>query len=152
MLLDVQNLFSDDQNLAQVAGTYLSTNSLDLGLPGTIPAAFQAVGSMYKNAAEQDFMAIMVQVTTTFTSGGAATLQVNLISDDAAALGSPTILHSTPAIALATLVAGYRFRIGIPPRIAEQYLGIQYVIGTATTTAGNVTAGLLFDRQGNYAM
>lgn len=148
MLLDKQTLLSDSQDLAQAAGTYLSTNSIDLGAAGTMPNGFQSRGTAPHDIGRSPYPPhILVQVDETFTSGGAATLQVKLITDDAAALGSPTIIHSTEAIALATLVAGYQFRIALPVGIAERYLGVQYVIATATTTAGKVTAALVVDAQ-----
>jgi hypothetical protein len=143
MILDKQNLLSDDQDLAQTAATYLCTNAIDLGVPGT-----DSLGNtVRKDLGRGNHVELLVQITETFTSGGAATLKVQLITDDAAALGSPTILQSTEAIALATLVAGYQFRISVPVGVAERYLGVQYVIGTATTTAGKVTAGIVDARQ-----
>lgn len=147
MILDLQTILSDDQNLAQAAGTYLSTNAIDLGAAGTVPAGFQARGTPPHDIGRGAMVELEVQVTETFTSGGAGTLQAKIITDDDAALGSPTILQSSEAIALATLVAGYKFRLALPVGIAERYLGVQYVIATAAMTAGKVTAGLVADRQ-----
>jgi hypothetical protein len=143
MMLDKQACFSEAQNLAQAAGTYLGTNAYDQGA-----AALDSLGNTIpKDMGRSYFTELLVQVTETFTSGGAGTLQVNLITDDAEALGSPTIIQSTPVLALATLKAGYQFRLQLPGGLAERYLGVQYVIGTATMTAGKVTAGLLANKQ-----
>lgn len=143
MLIDLQNLMSDSQDLAVVASTVLCTNPMDLGTAGTVPAGFQARGTpKHDLGAGSRRPMLIVQVDQTFTSAGAATLKVQLITDDAAALSSPTILQSSEVIALATLVAGYRFRLAIPEGVLERYLGVQYVIGTATTTAGKCSAWL----------
>lgn len=143
MMLDKQTTFSDQQDLAQAAGTYLSTNAYDQGA-----AALDTLGNtITKDKGRIRELELLVQVTETFTSGGAGTLQVNLITDDAEALGSPTIIQSSPAIALATLKAGYQFRLALPAGLAERYIGCQYVVGTATMTAGKVTAGLINAKQ-----
>jgi hypothetical protein len=147
MLMDVENLFSDSQNLAQAAGTYASTNSLDTGVAGTPADGIQARGSPPHDFGRSRRAKLLVQVDQTFTSGGAGTLKVDVIMSDNADLSSPTILESSQAIALATLVAGYQFRLGLPIGITKRYLGLQYTIGTATMTAGTVTAGLVLDQQ-----
>ena len=75
MILDAQNLVSKAQNLAQVAGNYLSPDSIDLGVAGVTPRGNtppQDVGRVR----EAEFFA---QVVETFTAAGANTLQVNLI-------------------------------------------------------------------------
>lgn len=146
MYLDKQTLLSDDQDLSQAAGTYVSTNTIDLGTAGTIP---HLGGTPLMDIGRGNEPDLLCQITETFTSGGAATLTVQLIQSANADLSSPTILQTTPALALATLVAGYQFRLRIPPGISARYLGVQYVIGTATTTAGTVTAGIVLDKQTN---
>ena len=54
-------------------------------------------------------------------------------------------------IALATLVAGYNFKLKVPnynnTTTDYRYLCAQYIIGTATTTAGTITTALLMDKQ-----
>lgn len=148
MLLDTQTLFSDQQNLAQAAGNYLSTNTIDLGAVGTPVLG----GTLASDIGRGDSPEVMAQVTTTFTSGGAGTLVVQLVmADDAALTSNLTIVSQTDTLALATLVAGYQFRFGrVPPGISKRYLGLRYVIGTATMTAGKVTAGLALDRQDTF--
>lgn len=142
MLLDLEALFSDDQAIT-TAGTHLCTNPYDMGA-----AALDSMGNTVpKDIGRSRNVEILVQVSTTFTSGGAATLQVDIISDDDAALGSPTVLQSSAAIPVASLVAGYQFRLALPAGISERYLGVQYTIGTAAMTAGALTAGLIADKQ-----
>lgn len=139
-MLDQQTILSEDQDLAQAAGTYASTNSYDLGAPGT-----DALGNTVAHDAGQSNIPIEVRVTTAFASAGAATVQVQVIQSANADLSSPDVLFETPAIAKATLVAGYRFQTGsLPPGVTKRYIGVQYVIGTATTTAGKCTAYIPF--------
>lgn len=85
-------------------------------------------------------LALTVQVTTTATADGAATLTINAISADDAALTSNVVVHaSTGAIGKATLVAGYRVTLGIPPETnigADRYWGASYTVATGPLTAG----------------
>lgn len=143
---DKQLLFSDAQDLAQAAGSYLSTNTVDLGDITAGP-----LGSPIRDPGRGAPIQAWAQVTTTFTSGGAGTLQVQLVQADNAALSSNLeVLAETAVLALATLVAGYQFRFGSwPPGTSKRYIGLRYVIATATMTAGKVTAGLVLDRQTN---
>lgn len=144
MILDLQNLVSDSQDLSQAAGNYLSTNSIDL--TGGTFASPGGYGTIARDAAKGETIPFFVQIDETFTSGGAATLTVELIESPNADLSGYTVLHTTPALALATLVAGYRIRVNIPASgIGQRYLGVRYTIGTATTTAGTVTAGIAVD-------
>ncbi len=54
-------------------------------------------------------------VRTTCTSSGAATVQLLIQTDDADAFGSPTTRYTSEAVAVASLVAGYRFAIRALP-------------------------------------
>jgi hypothetical protein len=156
MILDALLQFSAAQNLAQVAGTYPSTNIIDLGgpqlpasatSPETIPIRDIGIG-------DDPALKLLVLVTTTFTSGGGATLQVAIqgASDNGSGLpGSFTSWWTSPAYALATLVAGARLYDMDMPRppagiAIPRFLQLSYVIGSATTTAGNVSAYIVIDR------
>lgn len=159
MQLSSADLVSDAQNLAQVAGTYLSDKSIDLqsgqgtadgGLPAAGAFGTDYLGGAVPSDPGKSLLRFLAQVVQTFTSAGAATLQVNLVSaDDAALTTNLTVLSSTAVLAKATLVAGYKFLITgrLPPGITQRFVGLQYVIGTATTTAGKVTAGIAIDEQ-----
>lgn len=144
MLLDKQNMFSDAQDLAQAAGSYLSTNTIDLGATGSTSIQ----GSPSSDIGRARNIDVLAQITETFTSGGAATLQVQLVSADNAALSSNlTVLAETPAYALAALTAGKQFPLRFAPPVSQRYIGVRYVIATATTTAGKCSAGLVMDKQ-----
>lgn len=144
MMMDLQNLLSDDQNLAVAIGTHVSTNTIDLGTPGT-----DNMGNVVAyDVGKGEPLDMLIQVTETFTSAGAATVTAQIIESASADLSSPTVLSSSAAIALATLAAGYQFRLNsVPAGVSKRYLGVQYVVGTAATTAGKVTAGIVLDKQ-----
>lgn len=152
MFLDAQCTFSDKQNLAQAAGTYVATSSMDLGLGGT-----DALGNtMRKDIGSGRRMKLLCQVTETFTSGGAATLEARIITGTGVAAGGDVnagkVVHqSSGAIALAKLKAGYRFALaippGIPPTAADRYLSMDFIIAVAAMTAGKITASLVEDLQ-----
>lgn len=155
-MLDAYAMFDNKADLTTAqfgsgaAGTYTSTSSYDTAAAG-VPAAVGPSGGTIGGPLLHDFgrgrrLNFYAQITTAVTSAGAATLEVDFISSAAAALSAATTLLLTPAIAKATLVAGYRFRHGTTPGvIAQRYVGAQYVIGTATITAGNISSGLMTD-------
>ena len=139
MLLDKQNLFSDAQ--AATTGTQLSTDKIDLrGI--TIFRTDNLGNTPPDDPGRSPEIDVLVRVTTTFTGG--TSLAVNLVADDDPALGSPTILQSSGAIAEASLIAGYNFKLQIPPGIAvaDRYLGLQFVT-VGAHGAGAITAGII---------
>lgn len=151
MILDQELLLSDAQDLAKAAGSYLSTNSIDLLATGTIPGIG---GTPISDPGRGNPKSLLVQVVETFTSGGGGTLQVNVISgtgvDGNGQISSGKKVHnSSRAYALSELKAGKQLEVAIPPGIDQRYLALEYTIGTAAMTAGKITAGILLDRQTN---
>lgn len=132
MLVDHELLFSDTQ---AVTATAVSTNVVDLG-----PLS---VGNTIRDIGAGEELQLFVQVIATATAAGAATLTVELISDDNAAMSSPTVVFAAAAIPVATLVAGYAPRFGVPPANYERYLALRYTIATGPLTAGTFTAGII---------
>jgi len=138
MYLDKQTLFSDDQ---AITATATSTNVIDLG----------AIGIAKGDVKEID---VWVQVTKAFGSGDTdGTLVVSLRTDSDAVIGTGgVVLHQTAAIVEADLVAGYQFSLGTIPVNAEEFLDLNFTVaGSGDFTAGNITAGLVLDRQTNNA-
>lgn len=133
MILDKENLFSEDQAITVTA---VSTNVIDLGADN---ARVQL-----NNEKNVD---VLVQVTEAFASG--TSVKATLQADDDEAFGSAVTVVESAVIAAAALVAGYQFKIGALPRLGsadKRYLRMNYtVVGTFTT--GKITAGLVFDRQ-----
>jgi hypothetical protein len=150
MNIDFQNLMSDAQNLAQAVGTYYSSNVIDLwGLAaGQTVLPKDALGnSPVFDLGRGGDVNILAQVVTTFTTGAGGTLQVQLINADSAdLLTNPTVLWDSGVIAVATLVAGYRFRVmEMPYGVVQRYIGFKFMIATGAMTAGNVTAAIVYD-------
>lgn len=89
---------------------------------------------------------LVIQVRTAFTSGGSATVDLQLRSAAAAALtSSPTTHYSTGAIAVASLTTAFRRVIKLPSENYQRFLGIVQVIATAALTAGAIDAFLTND-------
>lgn len=134
MILDSRNEFCDAVALnTGAAGTYLIGSQIDLG------AGDKPIGA-------GDELYLVATVDTTATSGGAATLQLKLASDDSAAISTSTATEHlvSKTFALASLVAGATlFCIKLPVGFDyERYLGILQVTGTAAFTAGKINVFL----------
>src|SRR5882762_5252782 len=113
MILD--GLLQFDSALVFVAGTTgaigtnVSTNVIDLGITSGIPSSASGGGARDIGIGDDPAMKLLVQVTTTFTSGGAGTLQVALqgaVDNGAGAPAAFSTWWTSPAYALATLNAG----------------------------------------------
>lgn len=147
MQLDINSLLSDDQDLAQAAGTYYSDvyNNKGDGLTTSKDAPSGVTSDLGKGK----HIELLAQVTETFTSGGAATLQAVLETATDEAFTTPVTLADSGVIAKADLVAGKQLLPHVLPQGGLQYYRIKYVIGTAATTAGKVTAGITCGIQSN---
>lgn len=148
MILSEQQTFSDKQDLAQTAGAYASTNHIDLGAPGT---PYGAAAALNNDAGPGEPVPLEVLVTEAFVSAGAATLVVALQVDNDVAFGSATTVKTSKTWAKADLVVGANLfpDLYLPQGIDERYCRLLYTIGTATTTAGKVYAGISGHRQTN---
>ena len=139
MILDERTEFAD--------ATALGTGGTGRALVGDVAPLSQArsLGSSGKQ------MFMVLQVDTTVTSGGSATVSFELASDAQAAIatdGTATVHFATAAIPKATLVAGYTVAvIALPlePPNYETFLGILQNVGTAALTAGKINAFLTMD-------
>jgi len=135
MIFDMQSLFSDAQAITVTA---VSTNVLDTGVSREMGRGTQ--------------IPLLAQVVTTFTAGGAATLTVAFQVDSDVAFGSAQTLYTSAAIAVATLVAGYRVLLDrVPEHTAAKadarYWRFNYTVATGPMTAGALTAGIVMGRQ-----
>jgi hypothetical protein len=139
MLLDKANMFSQDGGDTPTAtGSTASGNVIDLGIARDIGGAVT------------DDLGLLIQVITAFTSGGSATLQVQYQGapdNGSGAPGSWSIWEQSDAIPVANLVQGYKFLQGrpvSPPAGSEfRFVRLNYVIGTATMTAGAIEAAFV---------
>lgn len=153
MILDALLAFDTGQNLAQVVGTYNSTNVIDFGGPA-IPALANLQGARDMGIGDSPALKMMVLVTTTFTSGGAGTLQIALQGapdNGSGAPGSYSTWWTSPAYALATLNAGSRLYDMDFPRPPDgisipRFVRLNWIIAGATMTAGVGAAYIVLDR------
>ncbi len=154
MILDALLQFDNAVSLAIAAGTQASTNVIDLGVTSGIPTSASGGGARDIGIGDDPALKLLVQVTTTFTSGGAATLSVALqgaIDNGAGAPAAFSTWWTSPAYALATLNAGSRLYDMDMPRPPDgiaipRFLRLLYTVGAATMTAGNVSAYIVLDR------
>jgi len=154
MILDALLQFDNAVSLAIAAGTQASTNTIDLGVTSGIPTSASGGGARDIGIGDDPAMKLLVQVTTTFTSGGAGTLSVALqgaIDNGAGAPAAFSTWWTSPAYALATLNAGSRLYDMDMPRPPDgiaipRFLRLLYTVGAATMTAGNVSAYIVLDR------
>jgi hypothetical protein len=140
MILDERTEFAD-------------ATALNTGAPGTfnigdvIDTRSASIDPNVTKDHEGSDLYLVIQVDTTAT-GGATTGQFRLVSDDVATpdLVTATVHYTGPAIAVASLVAGYRYcAVRLPSGSYERYIGIQQITGGAAFTAGKVNAFLTSD-------
>jgi hypothetical protein len=133
MILDTGNLFSDAQSLTGTSAV-VSTSSVDLG-------SARDVGSGEN---------VELFCSATASGGTSPTLAVEIIGADDAALTSNIVVYaSVPAVALA---APQDIVLPSLPVMAtkKRYLGLRYTQG-GTSPTSTVTAGIVMDKQTNFA-
>ena len=143
MILDSTTTFTTGVSIAAAAGTDLVGDVIDLDV------ADRRLGGNHKAK-------LIITVTEAFTSGGSATVQFKLASDAAAAIatdGSATEHWGSHDFPVADLTVGKRIVVPLPSGIpaSERYLGILAVTGTATTTAGSISASIVLDADDLHA-
>lgn len=134
MIYDVQNLYSDNQSLAESAGTYDSSNVIDK----------VAAGDIYS-----DPPFVVVKIGTA-CAGTGASLAVNLLTDSDPAFGRATTIPLVSTTGAANLTAGAELAKVRLPLGMKEYSKLQYVISGAALTAGTVTAAIVPQVDTNY--
>lgn len=128
MILSKEDLLCDDQD---ITGTADSENIIELP----------------KRSNFGQPLRILIQVTETFLTLTSLTIDVE--TDALAAFGSPTTIFTGTAIGVADLVAGYNFELSFMPRENEEFIRLEMTVGGSNATAGQITAGIIFDEQSN---
>jgi hypothetical protein len=142
MILDERLEFADALAVPVGPGTVNVGDQIPLGVARDVGG----VGDTSK-------LTVVVQVTAAFTSGGAATVAFQIVSDSVAAIdtaGTQSIHAKTKDFTIAELTAlGNEIMLDLPPEATqepyEEFLGIQAVVGVAALTAGSVNAFLTRD-------
>ena len=134
MILDSLLQFSGTVNptagqLVTALGNTVSTNVIDL-----------AGGNTARDLGQGEPLEIQIQILQTLTSGGAATVQFQLVeADDTAISTNVNVIVQTDAFTFGTLTAGKIIPLHwdrASPYQARRYLALRYVIGTAVITNG----------------
>jgi hypothetical protein len=154
MILDALLRFDDASSLAIAAGTQVSANIIDLGITSGIPSSADGGGARDIGIGDKPAMKLLVQVVTTFTSAGAATLAIALqgaVDNGAGAPAAFSTWWSSPAYALDILNAGSRLYDMDMPRPPDgiaipRYLQMLYTVGAFTMTAGAISSYIVLDR------
>ena len=84
---------------------------------------------------------ILVRVTVDFAT--LTSLKVGVQTDTANTFGSPTTVAETAAIAAASLVEGYEFKLRFLPNVEEEYLRLYFTVAGDSATAGKVFAAVV---------
>ena len=122
MILDEQALFSDEQ---AVTASAASTNVIKVN------------GDIGKGEPVE----ILAQVVAAFAT--CTSVKVGVQTDDAENFSNAVTLAETGAIAVASLVAGYKFPIKFLPKGIKKYLRLYYTVAGSNATAGKITAGVV---------
>lgn len=138
MILSAQQLFSDDQ---AITATAVSTNVIDLGVPGTPFGGNQLDQDIGKGTP----IPLLIQVTEDFNNATSVTVTVEVSA--ASALTSPVVLL-TETILLADLVAGKQTHVQFVPKDASlRYLGVRYTVAGTAPSTGKFTSGISMGNQ-----
>lgn len=154
MILDNYLTFDNAVSIAIPVGTQVSTNVIDLGITSGIPSSTAGGGARDIGIGDDPAMKLLVQVATTFTSAGAATLAVSLqgaVDNGAGAPAAFSTWWTSPIYALATLNAGSRLFDMDMPRPPDgiaipRFLRMSYAVAGATLTAGALSSFIVLDR------
>ncbi len=136
-IFDAMLEFSDEQDISQAAGTAVATNQLDLVISDVNIGGGEPLWLNVRIGTEA--VAEVDGATT-----GACTLVVALVYDDTAVDASSIVKYQTRALTETELTAGaWILRMPLPVAIdEEQYVGLVYTIGGATSAKGTINAWL----------
>lgn len=150
MIFDRTLLLSNKQALTVTAP---STNVIDLLPTGK---AYRHAVALKRNLGIGDCIPFLIQVTQDFAAAGAATLTLELQTDDNEAFASPSAVWNSGAIPIADLKAGENLGlVNYIPKgrngrgLTERYFRLQYTVATGPFTAGAIMAGVVASVQTN---
>ncbi|MGL6210516.1 MAG: Bbp16 family capsid cement protein [Paracoccaceae bacterium] len=133
MIIDRHSMFSENQ---AITATAISTDVIEFQNNDIV--AYETAAPA-RNLGPGNELPILIQVTENFAT--ATSITFSLESSAAAGLTSPTVHWTSPAIPIATLVAGFTLPIRIMPNgPILKFLGMRYTVGGSNATAGKVTA------------
>ena len=135
MILSKSLTFSENQ---AVTTTAVSTNVVQFPATGTVQGEAAAI---VRKLGPGNEIPLLMQVTESFAT--LTSLTITLETSANSDLSSSTVLWTSGAIPVASLVAGYRPNLRILPDGAiDTYLGLRYTVTGSAATAGKITAAL----------
>lgn len=135
-----------DSRLQFANKTALSTSGTGLALVGDVVNLVNA-----RDIGNKNNLTLVITVDTAVAAtGGASSVEFQLVSDAQAAIatdGSATVHVKTGSIPKATLAAGYKLMVPLPPEtpVYEQYLGLLQNVSTNAVTSGKINAFITSD-------
>lgn len=148
MILDALLQFSNAQ---AITATATSTNILDLHMAG-IPVLANLQGARDIGIGDDPAMKLLVQVGTTFLTLTSLTVAIQGATDNGSGGANAfSTYYSSPAIAVASLVAGARLFDMDMPRPPQgvampRFLQLNYTVAGSNATAGTLNSYLVLDR------
>lgn len=134
-ILDANLVLAEDQ---AVTATAISENVIRIPESGIVP---YESAQMAINLGAGEEIPLLIQVTEDFATLTSLTITVE--TSAAAGLTSATVLASTGAIPVASLVAGYKTALRwLPDANLLDYVGLRFTVGGSNATAGQITAAL----------
>lgn len=133
MITDKLLTIADDTALnTGAAGGYIIGDQIDLQVTQNGIGALLGAAALY----------LVIVIEDAATSGGAATVAFDLVTDGDPALGSPAVVASSPELPVAQLVSNRIVAIiGVPVGATwERYIGLRQRTGTAAFTGGSINA------------
>lgn len=145
---------ANTDSVAQTAATYTCSNVLDLGVTSGVPSSANGGGARDIGIGDDPAMKLLIRIITAVVSAGGGTVQFVLnggIDNGSGAIGTTTAMWTSKAYTVANCYAGADLaNIDVPRVIPGQalprFLQLQFIIGTATVTAGTVEAAIVLDR------
>lgn len=141
MILDNNLILSGSVSAAGVVAGQLATAVANNVSTNVIDTGPLAIGSNQPAEFGQgEALEVVITILQTLTSGGAATVQFQLVeADDAAISSNVNVLVQSDVFGYASLTAGTVVPLHYDraaPYIARRYVALRIVIGTATLTNG----------------
>lgn len=135
MILSKNLLFAENQ---AITATAISQNVLEFPDNGIV---YGETAAIPRNLGAGREIPLLIQVTQSFAT--LTSLTITIESSAAAALTSSTVHHTTGAIPVASLVAGFKLPMRwLPVGVLGKYLGLRFTVGGSNATAGQITAAL----------
>ncbi|GGE29940.1 hypothetical protein GCM10011360_17500 [Primorskyibacter flagellatus] len=136
MILNKNLILAENQ---AITATAISQNVIRWNETGVVPLE---AGQIVRNIGSGTEVPLLIQVTQTFLT--LTSLTITIETSDAADLTSSTVLASSGAIPLASLIAGFRpaFTRFVPDATMLDYFGLRFTVGGSNATAGKITAAV----------